>query len=678
MESLRSHCRLKALLFTLLFGACASSPGQAGSDSGGATDTAVATDATDTTIGDGADGQSEDAGLPPCLPGLPCDDENDCTLDDQCDAGICRGTEYTCDDKRLCTLNQCDGVGGCLFPVQAGKCLIFNECRTQGDPNPLNACERCDTDLNTLGWSPKADDAPCEDGNPCTFADYCKKGDCRKGLKSTCDDGNDCTADTCDSLQGCINSAASGACDDGNPCTPASVCSGGVCQPTNESCDDNNPCTTDTCLPDLGCAHVPFEGPCEDGNACTSNDLCINSVCEPGDTLWCDDDTPCTEDHCDAVFGCYHTLILNPCCSGALHLCNDDNPCTADSCDAGLNCTNVPIAGACDDDNPCTIDDQCNDDVCEGGASNTCDDGNPCTADSCNEAVGCQNAVILGSCDDGIECTTGDTCLAGVCIGDTSDCACEPDFDGSILRTTSLALGEKGEPGQGLDLDVNPSTCAPSGQCSDGIDNALSPIAGLANPPLEDALSSADANLLFEFIDIKTDGQPFTLALYPADWVKESCNNPTTDWCDYKVEKDAVNENCEPLIVLDNATIENNTLRAGGPNYSFPLNIPLFGDEPFAVYLYYGTVQADITMVGNVVTSMKNGLIGGAVKKSVFSTALEMMDPSELPLPKENVVQLIDLILKEDMDTESPPGVDAISAGFQFEAIPANAVGLDD
>ena len=673
------HPLLHAIVIAALCVACGGNPSVPGTDTGHGSDAGPDSHAGDAISSDGTDAISEDAGPPPCVVGLPCDDTDPCTIDDQCVDSLCVGTPYTCDDGRLCTKNNCDGVGGCLYPVKAGNCLIYNECRTHGDSNPLNTCERCDTDLNTLGWSLKADDAPCEDGNPCTFADYCKKGDCRKGLKSTCDDNNGCTADSCDPTLGCVNSAVSGSCDDDNPCTPESVCTGGVCHPTIENCDDNNPCTTDTCLPELGCAHVAFEGPCEDGDACTGDDTCINSTCVPGTALWCDDDTVCTDDHCDSVFGCYHTVVQNACCAGAVHLCNDDNPCTEDACDSNsLACTNTAIAGPCDDDNPCTINDGCIESLCEGGADNTCDDGNPCTADSCNEAVGCQNATILGPCDDGIECTTDDTCIGGQCVGDNTDCACEPEFNGGILRATELALGEKGEPGQGLDLDQNPATCAPSGQCSNGIDNGLGPIAGLANPPLADAISSADANLLFEFIDVKTNGEPFTLALYPADWVKNSCISPTTDWCDYKVEKDAITENCEPLIVLDNATINNGVLLAGGPLYSFPLNIPLFGDEPFPVYLYYGTVRANVTLFGEVVTSMTNGVIGGAVKKSLFSTALEMMDPSELPLPKETVVQLIDLILQEDIDTGAPAGPDAISAGFQFTAIPANVVGLDD
>jgi len=630
---------------------------------------------TDTT-----DSHAEDGTLPPppCTVGLPCSDNDSCTINDTCTDTVCAGTPYTCDDDRPCTANECDGVGGCVFPVTSGHCLIFNVCRTHGDLNSANTCERCDIDLNKIGWSDRSDDAPCEDGNPCTFGDYCKKGTCKKGLKSTCDDQNDCTVDSCQATVGCINAPASGSCDDGNPCTPESVCTGGVCHSIAEDCDDDNPCTTDTCLPDLGCAHVAFQGACEDGDACTDEDTCVESTCVPGAPTFCSDDTECTDDHCDAVFGCYHTLVESACCSGAVHLCDDGNPCTNDSCNTTtFACNNTPHTDYCDDGNPCTVDDACNNAVCEAGFANDCNDGNPCTTDFCDESVGCQNPQFIGPCDDGIECTVDETCIDGQCVGDSSNCKCVPDFGTTVARANMLLLGEDGEPGNGLDVDQNPATCAPVGMCSNGIDNALSPLAPLANPALLDAMGSGDVNLLFELIDPKTNGQPFSLALYAADLVGSGCD-PMVDECNFEIDDQALSESCEALILLDNATIQNGVLTAGGPAYNFPLNVPLFNNEPFLLQLHYGTVRADITLLGNKVVAMTNGIIAGAVPKEIFSTALEMIDENDLPLPKETVVQLIDLILKEDVDTKPPAGPDAVSTGFRFTAIPAKIVGVEE
>jgi hypothetical protein len=633
----------------------------------------------DTTSGDSAEPTDSHSEPKPCLEGIYCTDDDPCTTDDTCIGGLCVGTPYTCDDGRFCTANECDGIGGCTFPVMTGFCLVNNQCLKHGDANPANDCERCDTDENVIGWSEREDLQPCDAGNPCTFGDYCKKGTCKKGLKSNCDDENDCTSDQCDSAMGCTNTPVSGACDDGNPCTDTSVCSGGVCHAAVTDCDDDNPCTTDTCLPDLGCAHVPIEGACEDGDACTVGDTCENATCVPGGVDTCDDNSDCTNDQCDPVFGCYYTLTGNPCCAGAEHLCDDGNPCTTDSCDENsLSCVNNINSLPCDDDEPCTVNEKCTGGTCTGGVTNLCDDANPCTSDSCDPSVGCQHVSKVSSCDDGIECTTGDTCIDGQCIGDTSDCKCVPEFSDVVARLTLLQMGTKGAPGYGLDVDQNPATCAPEGDCSGGIDNTLSLIAVLANDSLQEAIKKQYANVLFELVNPKTDGTPFTLSLYAGDPVKKwSCDAQTTV-CDFEVDSETITENCDALIVLDNATIKNGKLTAGGPGYNFPIYIPLFGDVVLPVQLYFGTIVGDISLVNGKVQSITSGLLAGAVPKSVFSQALEYVNPADLPVPKEQLIQLIDIILKNDIDTGPPTGPDAASVGFQFEAIGAVIVGVED
>jgi uncharacterized repeat protein (TIGR01451 family) len=54
-----------------------------------------------------------------------------------------------------------------------------------------------------------------------------------------------------------------------------------------------------------------------------------------------------------------------------------------------------------------------------GGQSTlaTCDDTNPCTDDGCDPAGGCQYTNNTAPCDDGWECSTGDTCVDGWCYG---------------------------------------------------------------------------------------------------------------------------------------------------------------------------------------------------------------------------------------------------------------------
>ena len=663
-------------------------PGQTdGADTTGTDDSTgadVVTPDADTGVApDGETGEpdaAEDAWTPPpCVVGLPCDDNNPCTMNDTCADSLCEGTHYTCDDGRECTANDCTGDGGCEFGVISGFCLLNNVCVDHGTIDPNNECGRCDTDKSKIAWSERDDDDPCEDGNPCTFGDYCKKGTCKKGLKATCDDGNDCTQDSCDKLSGCVNQPASGPCSDGDPCTTVSECSGGVCHAPFGQCDDDNPCTTDTCLPELGCQHVVTDTACEDGDACTVGDKCKSGVCTSGPPADCSDGTECTEDKCDDVFGCYQTLTLNPCCSGAIHVCNDGNPCTTDTCDGGAEgaCVNTPNTDACEDGDQCTGGDKCSGGVCQSGNAAGCDDGNPCTTDLCDEAAGCQHAPTIGGCNDGIPCTFDDTCINGECIGDASECTCDPPFSPTIAKTTLLQLGETGNPGDGLDVDVNPATCAPAGKCSGGIDNTLSVLNNFVNENIAKEVNGGGLVLLFELVGVKTDGTPFTLSVYPGKKADKSCDH-TKSGCTYLVEDEGLTEDCQPLIKIDNATIKNGKLTAGGPGYKYQLIVPLFGDNYLPIDMFNGALTADVVLDGDKVVSIKNGILGGAVPKSVFVTAIEYIPEADLPVPKENLAQLIDLLIKNDIDTGPPSGPDAASIGLRFEAVGGTIVGVDD
>ena len=653
-----------------------------GSDAKGAKDSSGSAETTTGGDDDASTGgddivEAEDTYVPPpCTPGLPCDDKLDCTVDDKCVDGLCQGEAYSCDDGRPCTVNNCDGVGGCEFPVDNGWCLLNNVCIEHGSKNGENDCERCDTDLNKIGWSKVAEDAGCEDGNPCTFGDWCKKGECKKGLKATCDDDNECTIDACDKLSGCAHTPASGPCNDSDPCTADSVCSGGVCHAPSGPCDDQNPCTTDTCLPDLGCEFVPIEGgACEDGDACTSGDACQGGACVSGPKTNCDDATVCTEDKCDALFGCYHTLTSDPCCNGAEHLCDDGNPCTTDTCQAGSGgCVNTNNTQACEDGDQCTGGDKCAGGECQTGTAAPCDDGNPCTTDSCNEAAGCQNAPKLGGCNDGIACTTNDACDNGQCVGDTSQCKCDPDFALTVSKATQLVLGTKAEPGMGLDVDENPNTCAPVGQCSGGIDNSLAPLAAFLNKNLQTEIDKGGLVLLLEFDNPKTDGTPFTLRLYAGKKADKSCNHQAPG-CDYLVDDATLDEDCTALIELDNAKIVGSKLTAGGLGYNFPLLIPLFGSTYIEVNLGFGRIEADVTISGNKVT-INSGLVGGAIPKTTFVTAVELVPEDQLPVPKETIVQLLDVLVKNDIDALPPAGPDSASVGLQIKGVPGTIIGV--
>jgi hypothetical protein len=218
----------------------------------------------------------------------------------------------------------------------------------------------------------------------------------------------------------------------------------------NAECNDLNPCTDDTCDVGTGvCQHSSNTNGCDDGNPCTAVDQCSAGQCVGSGAPDCDDHSACTTDSCDQGTGCVHAAVV----------CNDSSSCTDDSCDPSSGCkfedngscvVTPPDAGSdagqggagaggaggggtggtgstpgCTSNAECDDNNQCTNDVCNGGTcshadiTSTCNDGNGCTVDSCNPQTGCAHTAADDgtSCDDPFSCTMLDSCVAGVCVG---------------------------------------------------------------------------------------------------------------------------------------------------------------------------------------------------------------------------------------------------------------------
>jgi hypothetical protein len=67
----------------------------------------------------------------------------------------------------------------------------------------------------------------------------------------------------------------------------------------------------------------------------------------------------------------------------------------------------------CDDGNNCTTGDKCLSGKCIGTGTKTCDDNNPCTTDDC--AGGCKYTNNTSKCDDDGNPCTNDVCASGAC-----------------------------------------------------------------------------------------------------------------------------------------------------------------------------------------------------------------------------------------------------------------------
>lgn len=88
--------------------------------------------------------------------------------------------------------------------------------------------------------------------------------------------------------------------------------------------------------------------------------------------------------------------------------CEDGNGCTTDRFNLETGqCEHAAARLPCDDFNACTVNDTCVDGVCLGESA-SCDDGDICTDDLCDPQTGCEN-LLIAACNDGNPCTA-DTC----------------------------------------------------------------------------------------------------------------------------------------------------------------------------------------------------------------------------------------------------------------------------
>ena len=425
-------------------------------------------------------------------------------------------SDLACDDANVCTVDLCaavtatgaSGGGTCVHQLNSGSCSDGDLC-TDADTCTNGACvgslKTCEDDNNpcttiacdpNIGCATKLSVGSCDDGDPCTTGDTCKKAVCT-GKPATCDDANACTADSCNPQNnGCNHSARIGPCDDGDACSEQGTCKDGVCK-SAPKCDDGNPCSKNTCDTKTGkCASTLFSDGtfCDDGDTCSNANKCTKGVCGGGvatcdctDAGDCKDDgNPCTQPACSAG-KCGKTVATdgascddnNACtktttCQTAVCTpqanattdCADGNPCTADLCDAKTGkCSHPPLNASCDDGNKCTANDACADGSCKGQPLD-CTDDNRCTNDSCDAAKGCEHTPLSdgSKCNDDDACTAGDTCQKAVCTGKKTTC----DDNNPCTNTACTTVGGCAYgPVTGKCDDGNPCTSA------DACDNSI-------------------------------------------------------------------------------------------------------------------------------------------------------------------------------------------------------------
>ena len=150
------------------------------------------------------DAKTGECSNPLGLDGSSCEDGDLCTFEDRCKSGLCVGEPVTCTDSPCFLPGACiPSSGKCSEPVAAADgaacddenpCTIEDHCSagvcTSGQARQCPAPDDCHRGVCVpiVGCSTEleADGAPCEDGNPCTTGDRCLAGKCTGVATQVC------------------------------------------------------------------------------------------------------------------------------------------------------------------------------------------------------------------------------------------------------------------------------------------------------------------------------------------------------------------------------------------------------------------------------------------------------------------------------------------------------------
>ncbi len=437
-----------------------------------------------------------------------------------------------------------------------------------------------------------------------------------------------CEGKDCGDLDGCN----CGTCGDGETCE-ANMCKTPVAPGCEEKCAGKECGTVEDC----DC------GTCAEGKTCDAKNMCVDA----GDCT-----AACEGKACGTVEGC----DCGTCADGTV--CNE----------VTFTCDCVPV---CDGK-------ECGDDGC-GDVCGECKTNETCSAEGVCECIpNCEGKVCGpdmcgGTCG---ECKTdgSEVCQEGACKPKGE---CVADFETPGLKVNTMAVGKGGHAGEALDVDGDPATCAPEGDCEDGLNNMLSGLLGQlaqfvdADAEIAKALDEGTIVLLAEMKDMKTDGTEFTMNMYIGDPVadKATCDYQAAV-CDYTVKLDSLDPvTCAPIITFDNATITAGALKAGGPDAIFSVTIPIQEGISLTVTANMAQIVGTVAGEGEAMT-LADGIVGGAVRKDKLMEAVDYIpDDAGLPVSKDMIKNLLDMFVKPDVDTDDDGELDAASIGIKFGAI---------
>jgi len=330
-----------------------------------------------------------------CPSGMGCNDNDPCTVNDHCQDGVCVGGGPTCSDGLPCTTDVCQG-GVCSFPIQAGSCSIGGVCYAPAQPNPADACQRCEPGKSPSDWF----DIP----------------DC--GLGVACDYHTDCYPERV-----CARWVTTGETVCSDPCAGAADCKPGqICSKMPGSAQ-------------VGFCQDPMPDTLVDGEACTEDYQCRSGMCGDGACRpLCLDEAHCTTPGytCHPVGDLAAGVVASVCAPdppGAILLgqvCSPDGGNTFDGayCASG-HCdlypypsTALPCSPICKSELDCAPAQECNLVLYATTRSPTSVPYDPLFSERTYESLtACYNPLQFGPKQVGAPCTDRAQCGSNKCLG---------------------------------------------------------------------------------------------------------------------------------------------------------------------------------------------------------------------------------------------------------------------
>jgi hypothetical protein len=210
-------------------------------------------------------------------------------------------------------------------------------------------------------------------------------------------------------------------------------------------------------------------------------------------------------------------------------------------------------------------------------------------------------------------------------------------FSPHVLRVTSLTLPPTGHPGDGIDLDMNPLTCAPTGDCSGGVDNFLGLLSSLVpdiNTSIAAALSSGDIHIILEIDDLADGNQLVNGYQGELDDGDPGCSsvNSGAEVCNYVVSGvDLDTRTCDKQadinfpVTISGLPASPAAVNGGGPQSSFTIAVPVLGIE-LALTVRNVQLVSSVVHSGGVVQSA-TGILGGAIIHRQLKQTINSLPP---------------------------------------------------